>query len=142
MRRGFPPGVAPAASRRLAAAAANAGVMASSKGSERRMPAPRRNLRRDNAARVETNAALLLVRRVFMVCYQWLINSKVGKKSKHNGIEWARANGKACCILSLTPRFSGVWADENIRNRFNGFIIAPFKPVRSVNPNKVQPKRE
>src|SRR3954453_18027527 len=51
MRRGFPSGVVSAP---LPARAAKAGCMASSQGSESRMPAPRRNRRREMARRVET----------------------------------------------------------------------------------------
>ena len=51
-RRGFPPGAASDAT--LFVMAANAGVIASSSGRERRMPAPRRNFLRDKAGRVET----------------------------------------------------------------------------------------
>src|SRR2546426_248016 len=81
IRRGFPPGVAPAAIR--FAAAANAGVMASSNGSERKMPAPQRNFRRDSAGLVETKGATRgLLKRVFMVSSQWLINSNMGRKSR------------------------------------------------------------
>ena len=58
IRRGFPPGVAAAAIR--FAAAAKAGVMASSNGKESKIPALRRNLRRDSAGRVETNGPLLV----------------------------------------------------------------------------------
>src|SRR5688572_16454037 len=65
MRRGFPPGVLAAVIR--FAAAANAGVMASRSGNESRMPAPRRNLRRERAGRVETKgASLVLAKVVFM----------------------------------------------------------------------------
>src|SRR4051812_32435915 len=51
IRRGFPSGVAAAP---LPARAAKAGCMASNQGGERRMPAPRRNRRRERARRVET----------------------------------------------------------------------------------------
>jgi hypothetical protein len=73
IRRGFPPGVVPAANRRFAAPA-KAGVIASSNGNESRMPAPRRNRRRERAGRVETDGALTLDKRVFMVsAYAYLI---------------------------------------------------------------------
>src|SRR5258708_30419809 len=57
IRRGLPPGVAPAAIR--LAAAANAGLMASSSGKVSRIPAPRRNFRRDSAGRVEKKGAFI-----------------------------------------------------------------------------------
>src|SRR5437867_5729840 len=58
IRRGFPPGVAVA---EIFLNAANAGVIASSIGKESRMPAPRRNLRREMAGCVETNGAFIRV---------------------------------------------------------------------------------
>src|ERR1041385_2914358 len=65
-RRGLPPGVAPAPTR--FATAPNAGLMASNNGRKRRMPAPRRNLLRDKAGRVQANGAFIkgLLRGLFI----------------------------------------------------------------------------
>src|SRR5947209_5625257 len=52
IRRGFPPGVVLA---EFLASAAKAGAFESSRGSERTIPAARRNLRREVAGRVEIN---------------------------------------------------------------------------------------
>jgi hypothetical protein len=68
IRRGFPPGVAPAASRLVAAA--NAGVMVSSIGKERKMPAARRNFRREKAWGAETKGPRTLEKRAFMMSNQ------------------------------------------------------------------------
>src|SRR5579872_1915688 len=54
IRRGFPPGVAAA----FSVKAAKAGCMASKSGRESRMPAPRRNRRRETARRVATKGPL------------------------------------------------------------------------------------
>lgn len=58
-RRRLPPGVPSLAVR--FATAAKAGVIASSSGSESKMPAPRRNLRRESGERVETKGALVII---------------------------------------------------------------------------------
>ena len=58
-RRGFPPGVAAASFNADFTTPANAGVIASSNGSDRAMPAPRRKLRRESAGRVETKEAFI-----------------------------------------------------------------------------------
>src|SRR4051812_37938233 len=60
IRRGLPPGVR-AASVLAAMAPAKVGRMASRRGRERTMPAPRRKLRRDRAGLVETYGVSIFV---------------------------------------------------------------------------------
>src|SRR3954469_13441263 len=64
-RRGFPPGVAVAATC-AAMAPAKVGRMASRNGSVRAMPAPRRNVRRERADFVETNGARFMLFILFL----------------------------------------------------------------------------